>query len=255
MQLADAPLIHLTTPEGARAGDDYPVVAWLGEGGPEAAAGPDPEAAAAAGLVHARVPYRSGLAGWLQFAADAPSHYRAVADCFDGLVWLQRNVEAHGGDPTNITVVGVGEAAAIALWLTRRDHYRGDFRRAVAVAPAFPRRGLESRKWIVRGALGIPLTAPAVDDLAARKPEKLARAERRLALLSPGATPLGPFPFDAGELAAVPLLVSPGTDEHGASVSPALIASLVDETPGPVTVEPLTLTDDLWRHPFLRGGR
>ena len=139
--------------------------------------------AASAGLVHARVSYRSGLAGWLQFASDAPSRYRAVDDCLAGLMWLQRNVEARGGDPTNITVVGSGEAAAIALWLTRRDHYRGDFRRAAAIAPAFPRRSLQSRKWIIRGALGIPLTQPAVDNLAARKPEKFARAERRLALL------------------------------------------------------------------------
>ncbi|MEH0147294.1 carboxylesterase family protein [Corynebacterium sp. Q4381] len=243
MLLADA-LPHLTTPHGARPGDDFPVVAWLGEGGP------DPVSAASAGLVHARVAYRSGLTGWLQFPADAPSHYRAVADCSASLVWLQRNVEAFGGDPTNITVVGSGEAAAIALWLTRRDHYRGDFRRAAAIAPAFPRRGLQSRKWIIRGALGIPLTESAVDDLAARKPEKFARAERRLALLSPATTPLGPFPFDAGELAAVPLLVAPGADERGASFA----AALADEAPGPVTVEPLRVGDDLWRNPFLRGG-
>lgn len=167
-------------------------------------------------------------------------------------------MEAHGGDPTNITVVGSDESAAIALWLTRRDHYRGDFRRAAAIAPAFPRRGLQSRKWIIRGALGIPLTPSAVDRLAVRKPAKFARAERRLALLSPATTPLGPFPFDAGELAAVPLLVSPGPGERGASLDPSragsLAASLTEEAPGPVTIEPLLLTEDLWRHPFLRGA-
>lgn len=240
MPLADAPLLHLTSPQGARPGDDYPVVAWLGTHGP------DPARAAAAGLVHAWVPYTSGLAGWLQFPSDAPAHYRAVFDCAAGLAWLQRNVEAHSGDPTNITVVGEGESGAIALWLTRRDHYRGDYRRAVALAPEFPRRSLQSRKWIIRAALSTPLTPSAVERLAARKPEKLARAERRLALLSPATTPLGPFPFDASELAAVPLLLSPGG---------SFAASLLNDAPGPVTVESLEVTEELWRHPFLHGGR
>lgn len=245
MPLADAHPPHLTTPPHAHPGDDFPVVAWLGDHGL------DPARAAAAGFVHAQVPYTSGLAGWLQFPHQAPAHYRAVADAAAGLAWLQRNVEAHGGDPTNITVVGAGESAAITLWLTRRDHYRGDFRRVVAISPAFPRKSLQSRRWIIRGALGTPLTQSAVERLAVRQPEKFKRAERRLALLSPAATPLGPFPFDAAELAAVPLLVAPAAGERGASFA----AALAQDAPGPVLIESLLVTDDLWRHPFLRGGR
>lgn len=88
-----------------------------------------------------------------------------------------------------------------------------------------------------------------------RKPAKFARAERRLALLSPATTPLGPFPFDAGELAAVPLLVAPGSDpSRAASLTASLVASLTEEAPGPVTIEPLPLTEDLWGHPFFRGA-
>lgn len=144
-----APALSITTPAGARAMADLPVMVWIHGGrfeeGSHTELVSNPAGVAAAGVVHVRVGYRLKFPGMLPVTADAPGHYRAAADCAAALTWIQRNIEAFGGDPTNVTVVGQSAGGALALWLTRRDHYRGEFRRALAISPAFPRRGFESR--------------------------------------------------------------------------------------------------------------
>ncbi|WP_349676585.1 carboxylesterase family protein, partial [Corynebacterium sp. UBA2622] len=52
-------------------------------------------------MIQVRVGYRLRLAGLARFPDDAPSHYRAAHDCQLALEWVQRNIEAFGGDPTN----------------------------------------------------------------------------------------------------------------------------------------------------------
>ena len=179
--------LSISAPLGARAGTDYPVIVWLSA-----------PAVLGDGIVHVHVPHRGGFEGFLPFAADAIGHFRGVADVKLALRWVQQNIEAFGGDPTNVTIVGAGEEAAVALWLCRRDHYAGEFRRVWAADPVFPRAPYEKRKWIVRYLLSAPLTRAKLNELAENRPARIGRSYRRYAKFF---GPMGPQPYDATELA------------------------------------------------------
>ena len=182
--------LSLITPLGARPGADCPVVVWL-----TAPAGQD---LGTASFVHVHVPHRTGFEGFLPFPADPIARFRGVADTAVALSWIQRNIEAFGGDPTNVTVAGAGADAAVALWLCRRDHYAGEFRRVWAASPVFPRAPYAKRKWIVRYLLSTPLTRDSLNELAEQRPARVGRSYRRYAKFF---GPLGPQPHDASELA------------------------------------------------------
>lgn len=179
--------LAISTPASARPGTDCPVIVWLSQ-----------PVEPGDGIVHVHVPHRRGFEGFLPFAADAIGHFRGVADVKLALRWIQRNIEAFGGDPTNVTVVGAGEEAAVALWLCRRDHYAGEFRRVWAADPVFPRAPYEKRKWIVRYLLSAPLTRATLNELAENRPGRVGRSYRRYAKCF---GPMGPQPYDAAELA------------------------------------------------------
>ena len=179
--------LAISTPASARPGTDCPVVVWLSQ-----------PVELGEGFVEVHVPHRGGFEGFLPFAADAIGHFRGVADVKLALRWVQQNIEAFGGDPTNVTVVGAGEEAAVALWLCRRDHYAGEFRRMWAADPVFPRAPYEKRKWIVRYLLSAPLTRAKLNELAENRPARIGRSYRRYAKFF---GPMGPQPYDASELA------------------------------------------------------
>ena len=176
--------------------------------------------------------YRLGLAGFAQFHDDNPAHYRGIADVQLALEWLQHNIEGHGGDPTNITLIGQSAGAAIALWLARRDHYRGAFRRLVALSPSFPTGGFPSRKRTLRLLLGAPITRDSLSRFGDcgrgagrgnRSAARLRRAYRRFRSVYFAGPALGPWPWDTSELADVPILVTSTHDEfHNEPITSAL---------------------------------
>ncbi len=206
--------LSVTTPAGARADDDLPVIVYIHGGRFEYGTHEDPRADGRAnagrGVVTVQLGYRVGLPGFARFHDDEPHHYRGVDDCQLGLEWVQRNIEAFGGDPTNVTLYGQSAGATTALWLMRRDHYRGAFRRVVASSPCYPRASFEQRKGSLRRALGKPVTR---ETLAAMPPEKLARGYRRFRSRHGMDMALGPSPFDGTQLTDVPLVLSSMRDE------------------------------------------
>lgn len=212
-----SPAISITTPQGATALADLPVLVWIHGGrfetGDHTETLSNPDGFARAGVIHVRVGYRLRFPGLMPFHTDPPAHYRAVADCQQALAWIQRNIEAFGGDPTNVTLAGHSAGAAIVLWLMRRDHYRGEFRRALAMSPAFPRRDFIARKWAARGALGTALTRQGLNELAVRKPGAIDRGYRRFRTHYFTDVALGPYPLDATEHAEVPLVITATDNE------------------------------------------
>lgn len=212
-----ATALSLTTPADARPGSDLPVMVFIHGGRFEEGSHADPRTNAAAfaahGVIQVQLGYRLKLPGLARFTDDAPSHYRAVHDCQLGLEWVQRNIESFGGDPTNVTLVGQSAGAAVALWLTRRDHYRGGFRRLLAMSPAFPRSGYASRKPVIRAAVGAALTRDRLNALHARSPEKLERAYRRIRATYFTDMALGPAPLEPAELAEVDMVVTSTREE------------------------------------------
>ncbi|AIT61596.1 carboxylesterase family protein [Corynebacterium doosanense] len=201
-------------PGGTTSGADLPVIVYIHGGSFETGSHEDPRSPGAgcadSGAVAVRVGYRTGIAGMARFRGDEPAHHRAIDDCQLALEWVQKNIEDFGGDPTNVTLVGQSAGASIALWLTRRDHYRGAFRRVLACSPAFPRRGWEDRTGLFRTFLGKPLTR---DSLRRQPPERLDRAYRRLKRTLFLDLPLGPFPLQPEEMAEVDLVVTCTRDE------------------------------------------
>ncbi|WP_460490844.1 carboxylesterase family protein, partial [Corynebacterium nasicanis] len=210
--------LSIAAPADARALADLPVVVYIHGGRFEhgthgdrrAEGGPN----AREGIITVHIGYRTKLEGFARFHDDEPDHFRGIDDCQLGLEWVQRNIEAFGGNPTNVTLVGQSAGATVALWLMRRDHYRGAFRRAIALSPCFPRESFERRKGSLRMVLGRPLTRAALTRLAGEKPELLARAYSRFRSIHGLDMALGPTGFDGAELSDMPLLLSSTRDEH-----------------------------------------
>lgn len=204
--------LSITTPDAP--GRDRPVVVYIHGGRFEHGTHEDPRAdgraAAASGVIVVQLGYRVGLAGFARFHDDEPHRYRGVDDCLLGLEWVQKNIECFGGDPTNVTLLGQSAGASIALWLTRRDHYRGAFRRVIACSPAFPRRGWDERKALLRSALGKPVTRAS---LSALPPRRVAKAYRRFRTLLGHDVALGPYPLETAEMANVDIVVTATRDE------------------------------------------
>ncbi|ALC06464.1 carboxylesterase type B [Corynebacterium deserti GIMN1.010] len=210
--------LSLSTPQ-ARFGADAPVIVFIHGGGYESGTREDPrndpKLFRKHGVVMVSVDYRVGLDGFARFHDDEPNRYRGLDDCVLALEWVQKNIEHFGGDPTNVTLIGQSAGAGMALWLARPDHYKGAFRRLIALSPSFPRQPFKARKAALRRALGKPVTRAS---LAKLTPARLAAGYKRFARRYFNDLALGPFPYDPNELAEIDLIISSTRDEmynHG----------------------------------------
>lgn len=207
--------LHLTvaTPE-TRFGADLPVIVFIHGGGFDAGTRfdvrTDPRFFVEQGFVVVEIDYRLGLEGFACFHDDEPNRYRGIDDCVLALEWIQKNIEYFGGDPTNVTLIGQSAGGGIVLWLTRFDHYRGGFRRVVALSPSFPRTHFNKRKAALRRALGRPVTRAA---LSQADPSKLDKGYKRFARRYFNDLALGPAPYDPHELADIDLIITSTRDE------------------------------------------
>ncbi|WP_169836037.1 carboxylesterase family protein [Corynebacterium aquilae] len=168
---------------------------------------------AESGCVYVSVGYRTGLEGFATFHDDTPGQYRGIGDCQLALEWVQKNIEAFGGDPTNVTLMGQSAGAGIALWLARKDHFRGGFRRIVAASPGFPRQSFTQRLPWLRFFLGSPITRRHLISLARNKPHKLAKGYRAFRTRFITDAALGPYPWRNQELSPVDILLTHTRDE------------------------------------------
>ncbi|AEQ07073.1 alpha/beta fold hydrolase [Corynebacterium pseudotuberculosis] len=203
--------LHLTvtTPAHARKFNDLPVIAVIHGGGYDSGSRNefsfDGTALAQTGVIVVSIDYRLGIQGFARFHDDPPHHYRGIDDCALALEWIQNHIEDFGGDPTNVTLFGQSAGAGIALWLTRRDHYRGMFRRVWAASPSFPRGEMKRRKAALRWALSAPITQSGLEELRRKRLEK---GYNRYKRYFPTDLALGPWDYDPNELTAIPIIIS-----------------------------------------------
>lgn len=206
--------LTVTRPHRARADADLPVIVYIHGGRFEYGTHEDPRAEGSAnaerGVITVQLGYRVGLPGFARFHDDEPDRYRGIDDCQLGLEWVQRNIESFGGDPTNVTLTGQSAGATTALWLMRRDHFRGAFRRVVAMSPCYPRTPFEKRRGSLRTALRKPVTRESLSTLS---PKTLERGYRRFRTRHGLDMALGPSPLDGTALADIPLVVTSMRDE------------------------------------------
>ncbi|WIM67107.1 carboxylesterase family protein [Corynebacterium breve] len=207
--------LTITTPAGASDTNDYPVIAYIHGGRFESGTHEDPRADgyanATQGIVQVQIGYRVGLEGFTRFPGDTPHHYRGIDDCNLALEWIQKNIEAFGGDPTNVTIVGQSAGATTALWLARKDHYRGAFRRIVAMSPCFPRQSYDDRKSDLSFAFGGMRLSR--ENLSKASPQRRLRAYKRFRNRHLLDMALGPHPLAPQEMADVDVVISSVRDE------------------------------------------
>jgi para-nitrobenzyl esterase len=82
--------------------------------------------------------YRLGVLGWLahsELSAESPvgvsSNY-GLLDQIEALRWVQRNICAFGGDPSNVTIAGESAGALTVMYLMAAPVTRDRFSKAIA---------------------------------------------------------------------------------------------------------------------------
>ncbi|MCX7493011.1 carboxylesterase family protein [Corynebacterium sp. P6129] len=199
--------------DGASPPPDLPVIAFLHggryESGHHDGSWYGGQAFARDGAVFVSIGYRMAFEGFAHFDDEDPSHYRGTDDAVMALEWIQRNIESFGGDPTNVTLMGQSAGGGMAVWLARRDHYRGAFRRIVALSPGYPRQSFDRR----RRALPFLGGSAAREKLTSLSPKRRDALYRRYRARYITDSAVGPSPFDGSQLVDVPILLTHTADE------------------------------------------
>lgn len=118
---------------------DLPVVVWFHGGSYKDGAGDfphyDPRALVQEqNLVFVAVTYRLGLFGYLGDGTSRSAN-PGLLDMVQAVQWVHRNIEAFGGDPERVTLMGQS-AGAHAVWdMLHLSELRGTFSRAIMQSP------------------------------------------------------------------------------------------------------------------------
>ena len=125
-------VVSVTAPAFA---DGRPVMVWLHGGAYQTGGGEapkyDPDALVREGnVVVVNVTYRLGVFGYLTPDSAAATN-AGLRDQIAALRWVQRNIAAFGGDPSNVTVFGQSAGADSVLCLLVADGTEGLFHRAI----------------------------------------------------------------------------------------------------------------------------
>src|SRR6185312_13200682 len=112
----DCLYLNLWAPANARPGAKLPVVVWIYGGAFSIGSASEPvysgESLSGKGVIYVAPNYRVGVFGFLAHPElTAESGHNAsgnwgLLDLVAALKWIQRNIAAFGGDPSNVTLVG-----------------------------------------------------------------------------------------------------------------------------------------------------
>lgn len=90
------------------------------------------------GVIVVSINYRLGVFGFLahaELSAETPQHVSGnygLLDQIEALRWVQRNIAAFGGDPSNVTIAGESAGALSVMYLMAAPDARGLFHRAIS---------------------------------------------------------------------------------------------------------------------------
>lgn len=218
--------LNIWTPTDAR---KAPVMVWIHGGSLAGGFGHeaiyDGSTIAGQGVVVVSINYRVGVLGYLahpDLSAESPlgvSGNYGLQDQIEALRWVQRNIEAFGGDRANVTIAGESAGALSVMYLMASPPARGLFSKAIAQSaymvstPSLKVRAFGETPAEDTGLwLAGKLEAPDVAALRAMDAAKLTKAAA-----SAGFAPFGVVDgqfltrqlvetFDRGEQAPVPVL-------------------------------------------------
>ena len=128
--------VNVTTPDPTR-GVGLPVLVWIHGGGFNSGSPASPwyggQSFARDGVVTVTISYRVGFEGF-GWMADAVNN-RGVLDWLAALEWVQRNVEAFGGDPSRVTIGGQSAGGAAVMRLLTMRSAQHLFHSVLAISP------------------------------------------------------------------------------------------------------------------------
>lgn len=213
------------------------------------------DALSAKGVVVVTLNYRVGRFGFFAhpaLAAESPDDVRGnygFMDQLAALKWVQRNIAAFGGDPTQVTIFGQSAGGGSVLVLLTSPLSRGLFQRAIIQsagepsgrAGVLPSSNLQTAEKIAVSwgqSVGIRgKGAPALEQLRALPVEKLVQGTsdpETLAALAAGKTPPGmamaiidgrlltetvESALSAGHFAQVPVVVGANDRDLGLGIA------------------------------------
>ncbi len=191
--------LNVFTPDPGNSG--LPVLVWIHGGGFFAGCNASPwykgEHFARDGVVLVSINYRLGIEGFLSILDGGVN--RGVLDWLAALEWVQRNIEAFGGDPATVTVAGQSAGGVAAALLLSMPRARGLLRRAICMSGPVTLVGkAEQAQETARAIaedLGTPLTRHALSEVSL---DRLLEAQARLMPIGPGGTPDVQALTDAG---------------------------------------------------------
>ena len=119
-----------------------PVFFWMHGGALTVGASRDPlidgARLASQGIIVVSINFRLGVFGWLahpELSKESPlgiSGNYSLLDSIEALHWVQRNIHAFGGDPSNVTIAGESSGALTVMYLMASPPARGLFAKAIA---------------------------------------------------------------------------------------------------------------------------
>ena len=177
------------------------------------------------GLVVVSINYRLGVFGYMAhpgLSAESPeglSGNYGLLDQIQALHWVRDNIEAYGGDPSNVTIAGESAGGLSVMYLMASPKAQGLFSKAIAESaymisgPALKEAAFGFPAAEQVGAyLGDKLNAPDVASLRALPPQALMDGAAANGFLPLGVVDGKVLPrqlvdaFDRGEQAHVPIL-------------------------------------------------
>lgn len=135
----DSLQLHIWTP-AKEAGEKLPVAVWIHGGGFQKGYGTEVETDGggfcARGVILVSLEYRMGIFGffchpWLSGKAPGGNGNCGILDQIEALKWVQNNIEAFGGNPKQVTIIGQSAGAISVQILASSPLTRGLFCGAV----------------------------------------------------------------------------------------------------------------------------
>jgi para-nitrobenzyl esterase len=138
-QSEDCLTLNIWSPENA---SNAPVFVWIHGGalanGAASEALYDGARLASEGVIVVSINYRLGVFGYLAHPELSAESERGVSgnygllDQVEALRWVQRNISAFGGDPSNVTIAGESAGGLSVMYLMASPLARGLFAKAIA---------------------------------------------------------------------------------------------------------------------------